>query len=95
MTQSDPNTISEPPHALLEHNELGMGGLERRINDAGEALLAGLGRVIDQLPGGDAGPQRLAKELYDGARNEGKAINTREQTHRMAEANKAFAHFAW
>ena len=39
--------------------------------------------------------QRLAKELYDAARGEGKAINTREQTHRMAEANKAFAHFAW
>ena len=38
---------------------------------------------------------RIAKELYDAARGEGKAINTREQTHRMAEANKAFAHFAW
>jgi len=39
--------------------------------------------------------QRLAKELYDAARGEGKAIATRENTHRMAEANKAFAHFAW
>jgi small subunit ribosomal protein S7 len=39
--------------------------------------------------------QRLAKELYDAARGEGKAMQTREQTHRMAEANKAFAHFAW
>jgi small subunit ribosomal protein S7 len=39
--------------------------------------------------------QRLAKELYEAARGEGKAINTREQTHRMAEANRAFAHFAW
>ncbi len=39
--------------------------------------------------------QRLAKELLDAANGEGKAINTREQTHRMAEANKAFAHFAW
>jgi small subunit ribosomal protein S7 len=38
---------------------------------------------------------RLAKELYDAARREGKAISTRENTHRMAEANKAFAHFAW
>jgi small subunit ribosomal protein S7 len=38
---------------------------------------------------------RLAKELYDAARREGKAIATRENTHRMAEANKAFAHFAW
>lgn len=39
--------------------------------------------------------QRLAKELMDAAKGEGKAVNTREQTHRMAEANKAFAHFAW
>jgi small subunit ribosomal protein S7 len=38
---------------------------------------------------------RLAKELYEAARGEGKAMATREQTHRMAEANKAFAHFAW
>lgn len=39
--------------------------------------------------------QRLARELYDAARGEGKAMTTRENTHRMAEANKAFAHFAW
>lgn len=38
--------------------------------------------------------QRLAKELLDASRGEGKAMNTREQTHRMAEANKAFSHFA-
>ena len=37
----------------------------------------------------------LAKELMDAARGEGKAMNTRDQTHRMADANKAFAHFAW
>ena len=39
--------------------------------------------------------QRLADELMAAYRKEGKAMNTREQTHRMAEANKAFAHFAW
>jgi len=38
---------------------------------------------------------RLARELYDASRGEGKAVNQRDQTHRMAEANKAFAHFAW
>ena len=37
---------------------------------------------------------KLADELWAAARGEGKAMNTREQTHRMAEANKAFAHFA-
>lgn len=38
---------------------------------------------------------RLGKELMDAAKNEGKAVSVRDQTHRMAEANKAFAHFAW
>jgi small subunit ribosomal protein S7 len=38
--------------------------------------------------------ERLANELYSASRGEGKAMQTREQTHRMAEANKAFAHFA-
>ncbi len=37
---------------------------------------------------------KLADELWAAARREGKAMATREQTHRMAEANKAFAHFA-
>lgn len=38
---------------------------------------------------------RLAKELFDAAKGEGKAMATRETTHKMADANKAFAHFAW
>src|SRR4051794_935990 len=38
---------------------------------------------------------RLADELMAAYRKEGKAMNTREQTHRMADANKAFPHFAW
>jgi len=38
---------------------------------------------------------RLARELMDASKGEGKACNTREQTHRMAEANRAFSHFAW
>ena len=36
----------------------------------------------------------LADELYAAARGEGKAMTLREQTHRMADANKAFAHYA-
>ncbi len=38
---------------------------------------------------------RLARELFDASKKEGKAMNTRDQVHRMAAANKAFAHFAW
>ena len=37
----------------------------------------------------------LAEELMNAYRREGTAITTRENVHRMAEANKAFAHFAW
>jgi len=39
--------------------------------------------------------QSLAKELIDAFHREGTAMTTRENVHRMAEANKAFAHFAW
>jgi small subunit ribosomal protein S7 len=39
--------------------------------------------------------QCLSKELWDASKGEGKAVTTREQTHRMAEANKAFSHFAF
>ena len=38
---------------------------------------------------------RLADELMAAFKKEGKAITTRENTHKMAESNKAFAHFAW
>ena len=39
--------------------------------------------------------QKLAGELLDASENKGTAVKKREDTHRMAEANKAFAHFRW
>ena len=39
--------------------------------------------------------ERLAEELLAAARKEGAAMTTRENVHKMADANKAFAHFAW
>jgi small subunit ribosomal protein S7 len=39
--------------------------------------------------------ERLANELMAAARNEGNAIKKKDDTHRMAEANKAFAHYRW
>jgi len=39
--------------------------------------------------------ERLAAELLDAFHNRGGAIKKREDTHRMAEANKAFAHYRW
>ncbi|MEG2376438.1 30S ribosomal protein S7 [Lactococcus sp.] len=38
---------------------------------------------------------RLAKEILDAANNTGAAVKKREDTHKMAEANRAFAHFRW
>lgn len=38
---------------------------------------------------------RLAEEMMLAAKNEGEAVKKRENTHKMAEANKAFAHFTW
>jgi len=39
--------------------------------------------------------RRLAGELLDAAENRGSAVKKREDVHRMAEANKAFAHYRW
>jgi len=39
--------------------------------------------------------QRLAGELLDASDNKGSSVKKREDVHRMAEANKAFAHFRW
>jgi len=38
---------------------------------------------------------RLANELSDAVENKGSAVKKREDVHRMAEANKAFAHYRW
>jgi small subunit ribosomal protein S7 len=38
---------------------------------------------------------KLADEIIAASKNEGEAVKKRENTHKMAEANKAFAHFAW
>jgi small subunit ribosomal protein S7 len=54
-------------------------------------------RWIIQAARGEKGrtmASRLADELYAAAKSEGKAMTVRDQTHRMAEANKAFAHYA-
>jgi small subunit ribosomal protein S7 len=37
----------------------------------------------------------MALELMDAFRNQGNAVKKRDDTHKMAQANKAFAHYAW
>ena len=45
--------------------------------------------------GGRTMIEKLAAEIIDAANNQGAAVKKREDTHRMAEANKAFAHYRW
>jgi len=63
---------------------------ERRVSLAMRWLLA----AARSRPG-KSFAQKLADELLDAAKNTGTAIKRREDTHRMADANKAFAHYRW
>jgi small subunit ribosomal protein S7 len=45
--------------------------------------------------GGKSMAEKLAGELMDAAQGQGAAIKKREDTHKMAEANRAFAHYRW
>ncbi len=53
--------------------------------------------IIDAARGKKGAPihEKLAEELILASKNEGAAIKKRDDTHKMAESNKAFAHFAW
>ena len=48
-----------------------------------------------RLRGGHSMSENLANEIIDASNNTGAAVKKREDTHRMAEANKAFAHYRW
>ena len=63
--------------------------------DRSEAL--GLRWLVQyaRLRGGHSMAENLANELIDASNGTGAAVKKREDTHRMAEANKAFAHYRW
>lgn len=48
-----------------------------------------------RLRGENTMEERLANEIMDAANNTGSAVRRREESHKMAEANKAFAHYRW
>ncbi len=52
-------------------------------------------RNFSRKRGGRSMMDRLANELMDAAEGRGAAVKKREDTHKMAEANKAFAHYRW
>lgn len=63
----------------VRRNALGMRWLVEAARKRGEKSMA----------------QRLAAEMLDASDNKGSAVKKREDVHRMAEANKAFAHYRW
>ncbi len=60
-------------------------------------LALGIRWIVDAAEGTKGKPMAdaLLVELQNAIKNEGSAVTKKETTHRMAEANKAFAHFAW
>lgn len=63
---------------------------ERRMSLAMRWILAAA-----RARGGKSMAEKLSAELMDAANNTGAAVRRREETHRMAEANRAFAHYRW
>jgi len=63
---------------------------ERRMALTMRWILAGA-----RSRGGKSMAEKLAGELMDAAQGQGAAIKKREDTHKMAEANRAFAHYRW
>jgi small subunit ribosomal protein S7 len=62
------------------------------------AMALGMRWVIHSARGRSDGRtmrEKLAAELFDASNNKGAAVKKREDTHKMAEANKAFAHYRW
>ncbi len=86
------------PHVEVRSKRVGGANYQVPMPVSNRRQISLAFRWIREAARGEKGrpmAQRLADELYAAARKEGKAMQTREQTHRMAEANKAFAHFAW
>ena len=57
------------------------------------AVILSTAEIIDGA--GSAMKELLAQELIEAARDQGAAVRRKEELHRMAEANRAFAHYKW
>ncbi|MFA5858163.1 MAG: 30S ribosomal protein S7 [Elusimicrobiota bacterium] len=103
-TKQDPinvfNTAIEKARPMLEVKPRRVGGATYQVPieatpARGETLAV---RWILQYARARTGKpihQRLAEEIMETARGEGSVIKKREDTHKMAEANRAFAHYRW
>ena len=85
---------------MIEVRSKRVGGANYQVPmqvNAKRRLSLGIRWLLAAVRGGKGSPisHRLASELMAAYKKEGTAMSTRENVHRMAEANKAFAHFAW
>ena len=103
-TKKDPLEVFEQAlknaAPLLEVKPKRIGGATYQVprEVKGERRLTLAMRWIIQaakLKKGKSMKEKLAEELIGAANNQGWAVKKKEDTHRMAEANRAFAHFAW
>ena len=103
-TGEDPNVVFEKAleniKPALEVKSRRVGGANYQVpievrEDRSQAL--GLRWLVNyaRLRGGKGMAENLANEKMDAAKGVGAAVKKREDTHKMAEANKAFAHYRW
>ena len=103
-TKADPNEVFmkalENVKPALEVKARRVGGANYQVPmevsaDRSQSLAL---RWLDNAArtrGGKSMAERLANEIVDASNNTGGAVKKREDTHRMAEANTAFAHYRW
>jgi small subunit ribosomal protein S7 len=103
-TGKDPNEVFEN---ALENVKPALEVKSRRVGGANyqvptevreeRSLSLGLRWLVDNAKkrGGHTMYENLANEITDAANGTGGAVKKREDTHKMAEANKAFAHYRW
>jgi len=103
-TGNDPmevfNTAMKNVMPVLEVKARRVGGANYQVPvevraDRRQALAIRWLVMFARKRGGKSMEEKLAGELMDAANNTGASIKKREDTHKMAEANKAFAHYRW
>lgn len=103
-TGNDPmdvfNTAMKNVMPVLEVKARRVGGANYQVPievraDRRQALAIRWLVAYSRKRGGKSMQEKLAGELMDAANNTGASVKKREDTHKMAEANKAFAHYRW
>ena len=103
-TNSEPNEVFmkalENIKRALEVKARRVGGANYQVpmevsHDRAQSLALRWLNTAAKNRGGKSMAEKLANELIDASNNTGGAVKKREDTHRMAEANKAFAHYRW